>query len=507
MISKKSGISVGMRMCLFAVYNITVALCVLPVLVVCAYAEGQPALQKASPVTVSASPPKNVILINIDTLRGDRLGFNGYQRNTSPFLDELAAEGALFRRCYSTWPQTKPSVASLMTGLYPSAHGTTKRPNVSLGLPTLAESLRDAGYITAAVVTNPHLSPGFGFDQGFGTYIYIRTQYKKSAAKKITDTKLEVQEGTVVQFREDKGTSGRGYASGESVNAAALEWVDQYQDSDPYFLYLHYMDVHSPYVSPEPYRSMFVEEVARNLYRNGPPEEEVTARDLEYMNAIYDGQIRYLDHLISNLFEALGSRGRLKETMVIVVADHGDEFLEHGGFGHGASLHHELTYVPLFFWGQGTKQGVHDQVASIIDLFPTICDLLGLPAPPAQGKSLARQVREGQNAVDRPLVFTECGSARDASGARTPQIGVISEDWYLLHRFQEGETRLYDQRSDKMQVTDVSHDHPELVQDMINRASALFEESRLIESGVKAEQVDYDEETIEALRALGYLGG
>ncbi len=484
--------------------------------------------------TASATDARpNLLVVCIDTLRADRLGFMGYERPTSPFLDELAGAGHVFTSAFSTYPRTPTSIASLFTSLYPTTHGTIERPNLPLATTTFAERFSAAGWSTAAVVTNPHLSPGLGFDQGFDSYVYLSGPHAKSQPR--SDALADGRTPSSPDVRYARSEGALYYARGDGVNAAALDWLDEPRDT-PFLLYLHYMDVHNPYVSPAPYQDMFVTSRARDLYCKGtpPPDVEVTDADVEFMGAIYDGQVRYVDELLRELFTQLERRGVLDDTLLVFTSDHGDELFEHGGFGHGTTLYDELIHVPLLVWAPGTvPPGRTDGVVSLLDVSPTLAELYGLPpgsatspdgrlrqdSPAAaalvQGLSLsatlvgpprpatARAV--GSDHAARPFVMAECITARDESGAWRPQIAVVDDDFHLLHRFETGASRLYDRRRDPGQSRDIFPAAGADADRLAREAAALLTRCRTLAPLFDAPTIEYDERTREQLRALGYF--
>ena len=259
-----------------------------------------------------APAPPHVVVVLIDTLRADHVGFGGYQRPTSPALDALAAESWVFERHVASASQTVPSTLSLMLSLDPSEHGFRHErnghfqehpPRYPEAFVFLAEVFAEQGYATAAFVGNPFLQRKNGFGQGFERLVY---------------------------------SGGRG----EELTGHALEWLDeQAPGGRPLFLYLHYFDVHWPYDPPEPYRSRFRPSGPRRLvYVNGPA-PDVTPEELAFTRAMYDGEIAYVDDQVKRLLGALSARGLRDDAIVAVTSDHGDEFLDHGGLGHGTTVY------------------------------------------------------------------------------------------------------------------------------------------------------------------------
>jgi len=301
------------------------------------------------------SPPRpNVLVIVLDTLRADHLGVAGYERATSPNLDRFARENLNFTRAFTAAPWTPPSIATLFSGLYPSSHAMVPldKPPWSGDLSirfddsvlTLAEMLGGAGYRTAAVSSNPWITPEFGFAQGFGSF----------------DVKVD--------------------ARAEKITELGLARIDELRRSgDPFFLYLHYLDPHDPYSPPDDHRIFGGQRVEGNY---SPKMRE--AIDL------YDGEIHYLDKSLGRLFTELRARQLYDGLVIVLLGDHGEQFEEHGHLGHGWQLFDEELRVPLVVKPVGATRGRSiESVASIVDVLPTILPLTGQDTPAAlQGVNL-----------------------------------------------------------------------------------------------------------------------
>jgi arylsulfatase A-like enzyme len=308
-------------------------------------------------------PPLNVIIIGIDTLRPDHLGCYGYERDTSPRIDELSMRGTLFEDALSQSPWTLTSFASVFTSLYPSQHGASAMDSrLRTDIPTLAMILLKRGYSTAAIVNAPFLRPEYKLDRGFEYY-----DYKPPFAGRIAD-----------------GTT-----------ADALSWIDAHAD-EPFFVFVHYFDPHLPYSPPEPYRAQFYPDYAGNLPSSFSLDLYPRARatsfetlkalspdDWDYIRALYDGEIRFTDKAVGELLEGIDAKGLRENTLVILLSDHGEEFFEHEGFEHGHTLYNELLNVALVMSlpgriPEGKRVSGH---VRLIDVAPTVLDFLGIERP------------------------------------------------------------------------------------------------------------------------------
>lgn len=317
--------------------------------------------------------PDNVVVVVIDTLRRDHLATYGYERQTAPFLDRLAREGAVFDGLSPTsW--TKPATASLLTGLHPLRHQAVGRlDSVPEPVVTLAERLREEGYRTLGISANGWISRFFGFDQGFDELAVVDDLW---------------------------------YA--EEVNRRLQPRLDRLRP--PFFLYVHYVDPHAPYEprtawdggalsDPTP---VAMEALDAFSIRQRPPELMTRVRDL------YDGEIRGADRGLEELVRELERRGLMKNTLLVVTSDHGEEMEDHGRMSHGLSLYEEVVRVPLVFHAPHRIPAGRHGIASLMDVVPTLMDFLGLEAKEESldGVSQAASLQgRTEIAASRPFLF------------------------------------------------------------------------------------------------------
>jgi len=306
-----------------------------------------------------------VLLVVVDALRADHLHLYGYPRRTSDHIDALGASGWVFGNHIANSAQTVPSTLSLLLSMRPAEHGflhlgdghfARNRPRYPESLTFLSEVFQAAGYRTGGFVGNPFLKRENGFAQGFDRFVYS----------------------------EDPG---------ETLTEAAIGWLSERgRRNRPFFAYVHYFDVHSPYAPPGRYRDRFERPAdGRYIYRNGPA-PEVGEADLQTIVALYDGEVAYVDDQIGELLAALERLGDREDTLIAVTSDHGDEFLEHGGLGHGTSVYGELVRVPLVLAGPGLAATARriEYLTRHLDLAPTLLALAGLEAPRSfRGRTLA----------------------------------------------------------------------------------------------------------------------
>ncbi len=311
-----------------------------------------------------SGPPWNVVLVCLDTVRADHLGAYGHARETTPFLDELAARSLLFTDASATAGWTKPSVPSFLTGTYPCQHGVyegsarAEAGEVTDLLPesalTLAEVFQQHGYRTAAFVHNAQLRLGNGFEQGFERY-----------AEEDWDAR--------------------------EIRWQGLDWIDGL-GSQPFFLYLHFLDAHWPYPAPEEFATRFADAARVARFRGGDSRalrdaindgrQPFTDEDRESLEALYDGALAWLDAELRRFHDGLVLRGLDRNTILCVVADHGEEFGEHGKIGHGHGLWENLLRVPWVLSVPGRAAQRIENPVSLIDLFPTLVSAAGFSVPP-----------------------------------------------------------------------------------------------------------------------------
>jgi arylsulfatase A-like enzyme len=315
----------------------------------------------------SAAAP-NVLLLVVDTLRADALGCYGATPSPSPALDRLAQGGMRFEDVVAHAPWTVPSVTSLFTGLYPRDHGVTiaddpspddrASSHLSRTIPTLATLAQRAGVSTFAASSNPLVGPETGLAAGFERFEQM------PAADPV-----------------------RRWASGRRLNERFLRWIDGHRDVR-FFAYLHYMEVHSPYATatppPAPHGAspdVCAGEASRIGRRMRAGEPAPSPTDVAYLRTLYHHAVADWDRMLDELLTGIERRGLHDRTIVVVTADHGEEFAEHGYLGHGKQLFEESIRVPLVVAGPGIPHGQRTEPVQLVDLLPTIAGRLGAPTP------------------------------------------------------------------------------------------------------------------------------
>lgn len=426
-----------------------------------------------APVTPAPARVDHVLVLLVDTLRADRLrAYAPQSRVPTPALDRLAADGDVFLDAHAVASWTKPAVASVLTGLYPWQHGAfSHEAVVREDAPLLGEHLRPWGVRTAAFVGNGYVSAPYGFDRGWDHFV-------------------------------PGGSRGGRVAD---LSDEYLRWLDAHRQEapeQPTFAYVHAVDPHSPYAAPDSFVRAFdpqdyagpidFTDDALLLRRIERGELVPSARDQERLIALYDAEVAQMDRAVGALLDGLAARGLLERTLLVFVADHGEELFDHGSVGHGGlRLHPELVRVPLIVRWPGVTAGRRVRGAvSQIDIAPTVFDALEV-APDGFGAAGARSLRQSATATDERFVMLSEGRRRVAvtdgtrmlirgrdgrfEGESEPEL----RRWMLDAMAREMERHPVRRRTDK--VRDVPFDEP------VRRAPI-------------------DQDLAEQLRALGYLG-
>ena len=395
------------------------------------------------PATPGALRGHDVVLVTLDTTRPDRLGCYGNSQSTTPNIDRLAREGVIFSAAVATATTTLPTHASILTGLYPQHHGARANSHYRLDdeQRTLAEILSDAGYATGAFVSAFVLDQRFGLAQGFGSY----------------DDQVGSKAG-LTGFAERKA---------DQTTDRAIDWLRR-QGSGPYFLWVHYYDPHSLHDPPAPYK--------------------------ETHALPYDGEIAFVDHELGRLLQAVDSAGS-REALVVLVADHGEAFGEHGELTHGHLVQEATLRIPLIMRATGgLGRGVHvDTRVSQVDLMPTILSLVGIEEPrDLDGVSLLQAPDRGRTLLAE-AVDAEFGWARLVAAYR----GSL--------KYVDGPNpELYDLARDPLERDDVVADR---AADAATMRRILREQEGPDAGRLGASSVELGAEDIARLEAIGYVAG
>lgn len=396
---------------------------------------------------------RNVVLISIDTCRADRLSCYGFGKKTTPNIDAVASEGVLFESALTPVPLTTPAHSSMLTGTYPPTHGVRLNNGERLAESnvTLAEMLRDAGYQTGGFVGSFPLEARFALNQGFDTYDCRFT--------KLNDKSVLLGERTA-----------------EEVSRPAVAWLDKHA-SKPFFLFLHYYDAHHPYEPPPAYASVC-------------PEDP------------YAAEIAYVDSWIGHVLERLRQLDAYENTLIIITGDHGESLGEHGEATHGVFVYQSTLRVPLVVRAPGMRRGQEvDGHASLVDIVPTVLDLLGLkPSARIQGRTLRSGLAGDPVSDKRPPIY--CESLDAATFGCSPLNGLVEGHWkYIRAPRQE----LYDLAGDPGERINVLEKEPEVAGQLRNRLEAMLQQMEA--EAAKPGPTPRDAEAVKQLATLGYVDG
>lgn len=449
--------------------------------------------------TMPAGP--NVVLVTIDTLRASSLGTYGYERPTSPFLDSLAAEGAVLDATASaSW--TKPTTATLLTGLHPRRHGALEHGSplsTPDGMLTLAETFQEAGYVTASFVTNPNIKAAFKFDRGFDEY------FDKLVEDTVTLASIRNSIFGKWLMNFSRHQFNWKYENDvNKVNEHVFPWLAKNKDNR-FFLYLHYIDPHSPYSPPDEYYQMFKRDAGLATFND---RKRIVGLDL------YDGEIRYTDDGMKDLVDEMKELGIWENTIFVLTADHGEEWFEHEVLGHGFSLYQEVVGVPLIFHGPGVPKGSRpESPVQILDMPATVLDLANTGHTQLGDGSTFRQLFTQGEMEDRSLFMdSQFGMEHDESesfvfkGLRWGQYKLVNTESNAY--FPDSPTfALYDLEKDPNEMVNLIEDprYEAIRNDMIDRH--LAQKEFIKEHGIgDTGEMELDAETIAELQALGYMG-
>jgi arylsulfatase A-like enzyme len=400
---------------------------------------------------------RRVVLISIDTLRADHLGCYGYSRDTSPNLDALAAEGVRFNHAVSAAPTTLPSHATLFTGTTPLAHGV--HANVGYRLDesqlTLAELLRRNGFATAAFVGAYVLDPQFGIAQGFDRY--------------------DAGVGTA------RDNSFHNERSAEATTALVNQWLAD-RGEEPFFLFVHYYDPHSPYELHADY-------------------EFPSLPLLSFPRDSYDSEIAYTDHQVGLVIDQLKRLGLYDSSLLIVTGDHGEAHGDHAEDLHGFFLYHATVHVPLIIKPPGRSIARRvDDVVGLVDVTPTVCSLVGVEIPDhVEGVDLSAFLAGGPPPVEGRSVFSE--TLQPTAFGAAPLTSLTTDRWKYIHSVRP---ELYDLARDPREAENRIDAAPPAAAPI--RAELLALLARHDGEAAVAGSGAVDEETLQRLQSLGYVG-
>jgi arylsulfatase A-like enzyme len=432
-------------------------------------------------------PPQRIVLLSIDTLRAGELA--------TPHLDRLAGDAVRFTRAYSSASWTLPAMASVMTGLSPEVHRAVhSHSRVPDGVLTLAEVLRRAGYRTAALVSSPILNPAVNLTQGFDEYTSFPGPWIGRSFGAGVLTSL------VKAFRPEEATP-------PEVADLAAGWLRTHREGD-FFLWVHFFDPHAPYGPPREYLAGAAPPPGAKWRFEGWDEDAIRAgtwvpstAERAWIHQLYLGEVRYVDDAVGSVTAELRRLGMYDDALVVVTSDHGEEFWEHGAYGHGHSLYDELLHVPLLVkLPHSTRRGTVDAPVSTASLASTILGVAGAPLPAGYPAAAPLPLAAGE-AQAGPLFSLGLNRFEDRRAVRFGH-------WKYVRWDLTGREELYDLAADPGETHDLSpHAPSELITGralLAGFAAQGHEARRLLRLG-EGEEAALDDGTVARLRALGYV--
>lgn len=432
----------------------------------------------------------NIILISTDSLRADAIYGSSCE---TPAHDALAADGFVYKRAFAQGPFTTFSMPSLFTSRYPSGLEYMEFSDSTVGVyindePTIPEVLRELGYETAGFHSNPLLSNLFGFDRGFDTFDFQLpfSQFDLfSGRMKILTDKLKRL------FRK------HAYLPAEKVNQRAVEWLDSRDNDDPFFLWLHYMDVHGPYQakSGNTYLNKYRGE---RLWRKALKHpEQVSDSEHEHLRELYDIEVEYTDRCLGDLFGALRDRDLFEHSVKVLTADHGEQFYEHGAYSHPNQLYSELTHVPLIIDGPNTEPGSSDDVVELVDIAPTLVERVDGTVP----SSFAGESLLAESVGDEASAISEADLTPAYNGS------IKTDEWRYIRDDVNDRELLFDHGEDPAEQHDVSEEYPDVVAELSGRLKTHLEDGERgigPDRDVARKQIT-DTDVQDRLEDLGYM--
>lgn len=416
----------------------------------------------------------NVILIIVDTLRADHLSCYGYNRNSSPKIDEFSMNSVVFRNAISAAPWTTPSIASIFTSQYPAKLGFEDEPVILNDIfLTLAEIFRENSYKTKGIISHTLISSELGFNQGFDKY-------------------------------DEENAKGHGHISSPSIAQKAISFLEKNKNKK-FFLFLHFFDPHFDFILHEKFNyypdyngPLFSGQSIKKLLAKAP---SMSSDDVKYIKALYDSEISFTDEFIGNILDKVKEFDLYNDTIIIFTADHGEEFLERGDYwiGHEKKLYQEQIHVPLIIKlaGNNNKKTLNEYVG-LIDLMPTIVDFVGLRIPNEykyEGKVLdLSNVEE----LKSKIIFSE--TKRNASLQ-----SVIWKGWKLIHDPEMNLKNLFNLEKDLAEFKNVIRENKILLKSFEEILQGWNNYVKLEKSQVKAQKPKFTEEQKQQLRSLGYV--
>lgn len=410
--------------------------------------------RKALPLVRSERP--NIVYIVADALRADHLSLYGYKRKTSPFLDDLATRAVVFQSVKSTCSWTLPAMVSQFTSHTPVRFYKKGQP-ISDELVFITEILKEHGYHTYGISANPHLGEHENFLQGFDEFIYI--------------------------------TSLDGWYLNRDFEDKILPKLQK-----PFFLWLHYMDVHTPYSPPPRFTKRINEDlVGAGVHMDNVEQTELDQEQMQRAIDLYDAEILYWDWLVKRVYDILGADPSI---LWVITSDHGEALGDHGSSGHGISVYEEQLHIPLILYSRRLPQEetVVPEPISSIDILPTLLKLSGIDATSVG--------LEGKDAFEREGPFVAYATS---NAFLTSQVAIYREKWKYIYDYGNGRQTLFDLSLDAEEERNRFDEYPGVAASLAKELQSYLEANADKFPPSKTEAPELDPQVIETLKTLGYV--
>lgn len=432
----------------------------------------------------------NIILITIDDLRSDRLGFMGYDKDTSPFLDKLAKKGVYLPNFFANAPYTTASISSLLTStlpLVPDDYIPFGKSRTSL-----ATILREKGVKTIGIHSNPWF-PLYGYGKDFDLFMdpmksnvsqNTNTSHLGSFKNLVNNIKSRLKYLDVKNFdnrikrigrilkimkEAEMDSSSIPYANAEKINNSVIEKLRKQNDN--FFLWIHYMDVHGPHFLRDKSSSEIKKKCLSTIGQIITSGKKYTSKEKELMNSLYDDDVRYIDKKIEELFKELSNICDLEKTTVIITADHGEELGEHGGFGHDdpIKLYDELLKIPLIIWNAKMDFDDKKALSSLMDISPTILDNLDIEKHPSYiGNSLFEEGVKRRSIISQGIQDEEYDPNQKGAFKNGVELSSYRTKNKKLIYSSDNKMELYDLATDPNETKNIVHSEKDTVKKMLN---------------------------------------
>ncbi|MBD3287324.1 sulfatase-like hydrolase/transferase [candidate division KSB1 bacterium] len=450
----------------------------------------------------------NIILIVIDAARADHFSCYGYHRKTTPFMDKIANEGILYNNAISTAGWTLPSHASMFTGTYPSKHGAhNENFFLSDKLPTMTEALTEQGYKTVGFCRGDWVSDSTGLTRGFEEYYNLHFSKFQHKMKRL------------INYFKINGVDTWSY----EINKNVKKWIKE--NSSPFFMFIHYSELHLPYSLPNAYRKKFVSVSDEELNKvNQNPKEyysgrvKMTEKDFQISRDLYDGALAYQDRRIGELYQFLKIRGVLDNTVFIITSDHGESLGDKEHFDHYYVLYEPIIRIPLIvrhpgIFGTGVRD---DSLVQTLDFFPTVLEMLnidrsaynemqGIPLPPLNnGEKREFTISERfQDLKGLKESYPDMDLSHLEKFEKDRKVAIRTKEFKLI-KSMRGNSELYKISEDPHESTNLIDEREDVVSELNQKLDEWKKSFDPAE--ISGDEPEFDDEMVKRLKSLGYLG-